>query len=190
MQSFLYINNSIEFEESESTAKNALISACVLELNKVSQQNTEYQISEGLRIANSLVGRPVYYGIDALGKHAKNLVVGVVEKAWKVGNKIKSQIRITDLDLIEKLRQGVTYLFSIGGIADFAESVKRGGRLVKKFVNCVLTHLQILPLGVKVGFKNAKLERVLEINESVLLIDETGLTSDELILLHFNLSMF
>lgn len=188
MKSFLYVNSSVKLDE--TIGKNALISACVLELNKVSEQNTEYRISEGNRMANQLIGKSVFYDIDYEGKHAKGEPVGVVESARKVGNRIMAKIRIHNIDLIERLRQGVKFLFSVGGIADFYEVVKKAGRTVKRMVNCVMSHLQILDPKTRVGFKNARLERVLEINESVLLVDESGLTADELTLLHLNLSMF
>jgi len=188
MQSFLYINNSIEFQE--STGRSVLVSACVLELDKVSQQNTEYRISEGNRISRNLVGKNVFYGIDFEGKHAKGEPVGFIENAWQTGRRIMAEIRIHNSKLVERIKRGVKFLFSVGGVAQFIEVVKKAGRSIRRMVDVAMSHLQLVEPNTQVGFPNAKLERVLEINESILLVDETGLKPDELVLLHVNLSMF
>lgn len=188
MQSFLYVSSSIELEE--TTGRNALVSACVMELGKISEQGTFYEISEGVRMAKSLVGRPVYYGINLEGKHKKGLAVGIVESAHKVKQKIMATIRITDLGLIDKLKRGTRFLFSVGGIANIVETIRKAGRIIKKKLGCIMTHLQIVDADTNVGFPSAQIERVLEINESILLVDEMGLSAEELVLLHVNLSMF
>lgn len=189
MQSFLYVSNDIEFQE--STATSATLEATILELNKVSEQGTEYRVSDGTRIAKSLIGKNVFYGIDFEGKHAKGEPVGFIENAWQTGRRIKAEITIYNTALIDKLKKGIKFLFSVGGIAQFVEVVKRAGRTVRRMCDAVCSHLQILDPSVKVGFKDAKVERVLKFNESCLFIDdESGLTSDELVLLHVNLSLF
>lgn len=190
MQSFLYVSNDIQFQE--SSAKSAIIEATVLELNKISEQGTEYRISDGARIAKSLIGKNVFYGVNPeTGRHRKGQPVGIIENAWQIGRRIKAEITIFNETLIEKLKRGIKFRFSVGGICEFIEVVKKAGRIVKRMVDAVCSHLQILDPTVRVGFPNAEVERILKFNESILLIDhESGLTSDELVLLHLNLSMF
>lgn len=172
MDSFLFVTGDVVFQE--TTPKGAILEITALELNKESQQvvPTEYRIEEGEQIAASLVGNPIYYGTKASGKHLKGRPsVGEVLKAWKTGNKIKAKILITSKSLIKKLKKGIKFLFSVGGVAEFAEVIQRGKRIVKRMVNALCNHLQIVDVGTKVGFPNAKVERVIEINETVLFVE-------------------
>ena len=172
MDSFLFISKDVEFQE--TTPKGAILLVTALELNKVSQNNppSEYRIEEGEEIAASLIGNPLYYGTNVKGKHDKTRKsVGKVLEAWKKGNKIKAKILITAKNLIKKIKKGFKFLFSVGGMAKFAESIMKGGRRVRRMIGAVCNHLQIVDSGTKVGFPNAKVERLIEINETVLLVD-------------------
>lgn len=172
MNSFLFVTGDVVFQE--TTPKGAVLEITALELNKESQQDvpTEYRIEEGEQIAASLVGNSIRYGTTALGKHKKKTsVVGKVLSAWKKGNKIKARILITAKSLIDRIKKGVKFLFSVGGVAEFAEVIKRGGRIIRRMVNAVCNHLQIVDIGTKVGFPNARIERLVAINETVLLVD-------------------
>lgn len=173
--SFLFVSQDIEFEE---TDKGAIIVATVLELEKSSANNRLYKIDEGEQIALSLEGKPVYYGIDpTTGRHdnpimrerSKATPVGFVETAKVLGNRIKAVIRILNQSLVQKLKSGKKFLFSVGGHA-ISETLKNiGGKIVHVLEGAKCNHLQIVDSNVSVGFPNAELEKVLEINETVML---------------------
>lgn len=172
---FFIISKDVVFEETAD--KGARIQATVMELDKVSEGNNRvYQMDEGEEIAKSLKNKPVYHGVTAWHKHDNPIIspestkepVGFVEKAWVIGNKIKAFIKITSQGLIETLKQGVKYLFSVGGVA-IAETVKKiGDKIVHILHGAICNHLQILDMGVAVGFPNAKMEKLIEINETVM----------------------
>jgi len=173
--SFLFVSSEIVIQE--TTEKGALIEATLMELNKTSESGNIYRIEEGEQIAKSLVGKPVFFGITWSGKHdnpisvkgIKKEPVGLVENTKKVGDKIKGLIRIIEVGLVEAIKSGAKFLFSVGGVAQYAKEVyEESGRKVRKLFNAVCNHLQMVPFGTKVGFPNAKLERVIEINETVL----------------------
>lgn len=174
---FYFISKEITFEE--TVEKGARIEATVMELEKVSENNNVYQIEEGEKIAKSLVGKNVYYGTNALGKHdnpikdkkSKKEPIGIVESAKVTGKKIKAVIRIINQGLIEALKQGVKYLFSVGGNA-ISETIKRvKGRIIHILHGARCNHLQILDMGTPVGFPNAKMEKLIEINETVMICE-------------------
>lgn len=171
MNSFIFLSKDLIFEETEK--KGALIEATLLELNTVSQQNTEYRLEEGDVIASSLIGVPLYYGVDFYGKHDRgNSPVGIVEKTWIVGEKIKGLIRVISSSLIGRLKKGEKFLFSVGGKAEMAETVQKGKKFITRMINAICNHLTIVPINAKVGFPNAKMEKLVEINETVMFIDE------------------
>jgi len=174
---FYFISKEITFEETEK--KGARIEATVMELEKVSANGNVYRIDEGKKIAKSLVGKNVYYGTDAFGKHENPITkdgsdgepVGIVESAKVVVNKIKAVIRIINQGLIEALKQGVKYLFSVGGSA-ISETIKKiKGKIVHILHGARCNHLQILDMGTPVGFKNAKMDKLIEINETVMVCE-------------------
>jgi len=177
--SFLFVSSEVEFQE--TTPKGARVAITMLELNKESQQGTEYNLEEGEQIAKSLVGDPIYYGTDWQGKHKKSNPIGVVESAKVIGSKIKGIILVHSQELVDMLKRGVKFLFSVGGTAKFAEAVNRGGRIIRRMIGAVCDHLAMVPLGTKVGFPSAKIEKVLEINETVMFISEDEDYIDELI---------
>lgn len=175
MQSFLFISPEITlFEETDGGAR---ILATVMELEKVSRNGRFYRIEEAKSIAKSLEGKPVYYGIDWAGRHENPLMrpnsksdpVGFVESAKVVGNKIKAIIKVISQGLIESLKQGVKYLFSVGGHAISEVKRKIGNRIVNVLKGARCNHLQIVDVGTPVGFPNAKMEKILEINETVMM---------------------
>jgi len=174
---FYFISKEIEF--SETVEKGARIEATVMELEKVSHNGNVYKIEEGDTIAKSLVGKNVYYGTDVFGKHdnpivkkkAKDEPVGIVESAKVVGKKIRAIIRIINQGMIEALRQGVKYLFSVGGNA-ISETIKKvAGKLIHILHGAKCNHLQIVEMGTPVGFPNAKMEKLIEINETVMVCE-------------------
>jgi hypothetical protein len=180
-KNFYFVSGEVSFQESD--IKGALIEATVLELEKESEgpAHNVYKLDEGDAIAESLVGVPVYYGVDLFRRHDNPLVtgtekepVGIVEAARVVGNKIKATIRITAQNLVEKLRKGAKYLFSVGGIAISETTKKVGDKIVHVLLGAICNHLQIVDANVPVGFPNAKVERLIGINETVLVCEGEG----------------
>lgn len=166
--SFFFITGEIEFQE--ATKKGALILATLALLDTVSANDRIYRIEEGASIAKSLIGKPVRYGSDWLGRHLKKVqIIGAVEKAWEEGKKIKGLVRVWNKELVERLKKGFKPLFSIGGVAEFAELIKKGKKIITKLYNAVCTHLQLLPSDA--GFPTAKMHKLIEINESVILTE-------------------
>lgn len=172
---FFVISRDIVFEETAD--KGARIEATVMELDKPSEGNHRvYKIEEGEELAKSLANKPLYHGVNAWYKHDNPIIdpnsskepVGFVEKAWVVGNKIKAFVKITSQGLIESLKRGVKFLFSVGGTA-ISETVKKiGDAIVHVLHGAKCNHLQILDMGTRVGFPNAKMEKLIEINETVM----------------------
>lgn len=172
---FFFISPEVEFQET-TVGGGARLVATVMELEKISGNNKLYRIEEGEEIAKSLVGVPVYYGTDWKGKHdnpfvksdSKQPPVGFVETAKVLGNKIKAWVHITSDGIIETLKQGVKYLFSVGGNA-ISETIKKiGEKVVHILYGARCNHLQIVPLGTPIGFPNAKTEKIIEINETIM----------------------
>lgn len=168
--------DEIIFEEGKG--KGARILATFCELDKPSNNNRIYRFAEGKQMAKSLVGRAIKFGADWKGKHLTKVpVIGKVEKAWVEGKKIKGIVRIWAKNIVAKLKKGKKYLFSVGGMAQFSETVKRGKKFVTTLFNAICTHLQLLPNNPKgAGFPSAKMHKIIEINESVMITQ----TSDNL----------
>jgi len=179
MSSFLFITEEVEFQEVVPKGARVLITA--LELDKLSEQKipikneegeieyaaTEYRLEDGDAIAKSLVGKNIYYGTNWKGKHdRKGSPIGIIEKTKRIGNIIKAWILVTSKDIIAQLKNKAKFLFSVGGKAQFAEVVRKAGRLVMRMVNAVCNHLQMVPKGTTVGFPNARIEKIIEINET------------------------
>jgi len=177
MGNFFFVSSEVTFEE--TTSKGARLVATVMELEKASMNGRWYRIEEAESIAKSLEGKPVYYGVDPMGRHdnplmkknSKRKPVGFVETAKVVGNKIKAVIKIVDYGIIETLKRGVKYLFSVGGNA-ISEVIKKiKGKIVHIMKGARCNHLQILDANTPVGFPNAKQEKLIEINETVLVCE-------------------
>lgn len=175
---FYFITKEIIFEE--TVEKGAILEATVMELQKVSGNGNVYRIEEAKSIAKSLVGKDVYYGTDVFGKHdnpitkkkeSKKTPVGIVQSAWVILNKIKAKIRIVNVGMIEALRSGVRYLFSVGGNAVSETLKKIKGKMVHVLHGVKCNHLQILDKGTPIGFPNAKMEKLIEINETVMICE-------------------
>lgn len=174
---FFVITKEVEFEETMD--KGARILATIMELEKPSKNDCLYLIKEGKQIADSLKGKPVYYGTDPFGRHdnpiknpkSKKQPVGFVEIARVVGNKIKGVIRIFNNKMISALRKGVKYLFSVGGNA-ISETIKKiKGKIVHILHGARCNHLQVVDMGIPVGFPNAKMEKLIEIQETVMICE-------------------
>lgn len=171
--SFFFVTSEvelIEFDEAKPK-KGARILATFMELDTPSANNRIYRFVEGKRIAQSLVGKFIRYGANWLGKHFKKVPkIGVVEEAYQKGKKIMGIVRIWDQGIIETLKQGTKYLFSVGGVADFGKMVKKGKKYFTKLFHALCTHLQLLPNDPEgAGFPSAKMHKIIEINESVML---------------------
>ena len=64
--------------------------------------------------------------------------------------------------MVTALKQGVKYLFSVGGNA-ISETIKKvKGKLIHFLHGARCDHLQIVEMGTPVGFKNAKIEKLIE----------------------------
>lgn len=168
---FLFVTKDIEVSFEETAGKtSALIKIVAVELNKTSQNNppTEYRIEEGDTIAASLIGSPVYFGTNIFGKHDRtDISIGKVERTENIGDKIWAWVRITREDLVQRLKNGAKFLFSVGGQASFAEAVKKAGKTVLRMIGAKCNHLQMVDVGTKVGFPSAKMLELVEINETV-----------------------
>lgn len=180
MDSFLFVTKDVRFEETSSDEKFIRASATFLELDKPSIGSKSkmpkiYRFEEGNKIAKSLIGKPVYYGTDWAGRHIDKYEIGVIEKAVKLGRKIKGVVKvwITDqsMAIIESLKKGGKFLFSVGGVARFGELIEKAGKKIQKLYDAICTHLQMVPSGTSVGFPNAKLEEIIEIQETVMVCE-------------------
>lgn len=187
MIEFIILTDKIEFEETKE--KGARILATVMELEAPSKNNRVYQVKEGSQIAKSLKGRPVYYGTDAFGRHCNPFKegvakacktaspVGFVETARVVGKKIKAVIRIYNDGLIGALKKNIKFWFSVGGQA-ISETLKKvGNKIIHILHGARCNHLQIVDKGVPVGFPSAKMEKLIEVQETVMFLDKEAETS-------------
>jgi len=177
---FYFVSPEVSFEE---TSRGARLVATVMELATVSKNGRMYRIEEAKAIAKSLIGNDIYYGVDWAGRHCNPILrkkgecskaepVGFVESTKVLGNKIKAIIKITSEGLIQALKGGVKFLFSVGGNA-ISETVKKiAGKLVHVLKGARCNHLQILDAGTPVGFPSAKMEKLIEINETVMICEE------------------
>lgn len=172
VMSFFFVTREVDFrpEFSETKGKYARILGTFMELDKASTNGNIYRFSEGEKIAKSLIGKPIRYGANWLGKHLKKgPKIGFVESAMVVGKKIRGVVRITAPHLIEALKAGTKFMFSVGGVAKTFNLIKRGKEVFTQLIGAVCTHLQLLDNNPeKAGFKSAKMLKLLEINESVL----------------------
>lgn len=179
MESFLFVTSEIQtmavelgdimFEEGKR--KGARIFATFCELDKPSANDRVYRFVEGKQIAKSLIGKFIRYGADWRGKHLKDVPeIGKVENAWVKGKKIKGVIRIWAKKFVAAIKKGKKFLLSVGGVAQFSETVKKGGKFITKLYHAICTHLQLLPNNPeRAGFPSAKMHKIIEINESVML---------------------
>lgn len=168
---------NLRFEEVfTSVEPYAIISGVFLQLDQPSlgREHRIYRFSEARQMIDSLIHRPVYYGSDVFGIHktSKKDLVGRVEACILRGSKLIGFVKITSRTLIDKLRRGLRLLFSVGGSADYEESVKdENGQTVNILHNAKMEHLTIVPRDTKVGFPKAKMLELIELNETVMLVD-------------------
>lgn len=184
MQSFLYISKSVQFHESLGLLKKfAIVSATFLELDKPSINGRIYRFAEASDIASSMIGKPVYYDINWQGKHKLDKpAIGKIVDAKVIGKRIKGIIKVTAPKIIERLKSGFKFLFSVGGVAQkerFLGKINSAGKRIRELIGTVVQHLQLIPSGKnffgqsKVGFESAKMERVLEIQESAMYVGKS-----------------
>lgn len=171
MNSWFFITTDVAFQESSKLG--ARILATFMELDTPSQNNRIYRFVEGKKIARSLIGKAIRYGADWIGKHLEDVPeIGVVEKCWQKGKKIKGIVLIWDKGIVSQIKAGIKFLFSVGGFAKFGEVVRKGKRILTRLHNAVCTHLQLLPNNPKgAGFPTAKIHKILEINESFMMTE-------------------
>ena len=168
-EAFFFITDKIDVSFEETAAKGARIEATFAELETVSQQGTMYRFEDAELMRKTLEGQSVYYGTNIFGKHDRTKEpVGFVESVKIIGNKLKGIVKITAQHIIEDLKRGIQFLFSVGGQAERFEEIVKFGRCVRKYINAICTHLQIVDVGTKVGFPTAKMEKLIEIQETVL----------------------
>lgn len=181
MDSFLFVTKDVEFQETDPEEKFIRIKATFLELDKpsigsISKIPKIYRFEEATKIADSLIGKPVYYGTNWAGAHTDKHEIGFVETAKKIGKRIKGTVKVWITEgtsaIIESLKSGSKFLFSVGGVAQFGKLIKKGGQHIQKLYNALCTHLQMVPSGTKVGFPNAKLEKIVEIQETVMVCED------------------
>jgi len=176
---FYFITNEVAFEETSNGAK---ILATVMELEKASSNGRWYLIEEATTIAKSLIGKFVFYGVDAFGRHCNPIMrkdgicstkkpVGIVEETYHIGNRIKALIRITNKSLIGKLKDGMKFLFSVGGNAISKTIKKIGDKVINILHGARCNHLQIVDADTPVGFPSAQMEKVIEINETIMVCE-------------------
>lgn len=168
--SFFFITSEFEFQEADE--KGARVLATFMELDTPSTNNRIYRIEEGESIAKSLIGKPIRFGADWLGRHIKQVPqIGIVESAFQEGKKIKGIVRIWEKSIVETLKAGTKYLFSVGGIAKDFKIIQEGKRIFTKLIDAICTHLQLLPETTPAGFPTAKMHKVIEINESCMICE-------------------
>jgi len=175
---FIVITDSshLDFQEvAYADSPFALISGVVLSLNQASQgkKHHVYRFSEGVQLADSLVGKNVFEGVDFFGRHKTSIhdKVGVVKRTLIKGDKIIAFILIRAKKLIKAIASGKRFWFSIMGNAKSETPIKTAsGETIRILNDAKISSLQILKEGVKVGFPEAQLSDVLKIQETVMLI--------------------
>jgi len=175
MKTFLFVSEA-KFEE--TSPKGALISGTFVELDKLSTPkktvngktiHNVYRIEDADLIIRSLQGAPVYYNINWFGLHDHTKPnIGFVETVMKKGKKIIGKVRITAKNLIKKLKKGKRFLFSIGGNAEKETKKIVGNKIIRTLVKAFCTHLQLVPWGANVGFPNAQMKKLIEVQETVM----------------------
>ena len=151
----------IRFEES-------VVEALILELGKASRNGMIYTWDESF--AKSFVGKSVYYGLkcegNICGLHdtAKSAKVGTIESIRRVGNKVIARLNIFKESLLQEIKNGVKFYFSVSG-KGLGQTLKDG---TTKLIGGVLKSLQIFKENLA-GFRTTK---VLGFSESVLYIRE------------------
>lgn len=145
------------------------------EIEKLSEQGTMYRFEDAKTLTETLIGSPVYYGVDLYNRHVKQQRnrIGFVESAKLVGKRIIGSIIIKPINDVGRmvfslLKSGGKFLFSIGGFAEkVQETFDNFGRKVKKYVKAFCNHLQLVDANVKVGFPTTRIESV-EFSETLL----------------------
>lgn len=180
-ETFLFVSLPRDIQIFEEGRKKpfARVEVLACELDKVSENGNLYAFQDAEIMMASLVGKGIYYGITQTGEHLKpnqTIKIGFVESARIVGRKIMAVLNINDDGVISSLKAGMkNFLCSVGGVADKAKLVVEK---TKKFIRMIrprCTHLQFWQSSDPndAGFTNAGITKVLEFQESALLMENT-----------------
>lgn len=174
---FFFVSDSdrLDFIETEETHPFALVSGVVMVLGVPSTNGRVYRFSEAKELCRSLLLKDVYFGTDWKGAHdISQKPIGRVESAsLRSDNKISAIIKVTSRKLINRLRMGERFLFSIMGDASKAiEKILNTGRKVRELINAKISSVQMLEYGTNVGFPDARMDEQISIQETVLFVDE------------------
>jgi len=184
-ESYLFVSNipnGIEFHEAtESTGPFARIEVMAMELDKTSTNDREYLFEERESIRRSIVGRPIFYGLKVTRipvqggvirkqDHDFSEKIGFAEAARIVGNKIFATIKVTSPKVVNMLKHGFKdFLFSVGGVADRVDLVKKGVKKVMQMIGAKVTHISMWKNKHEVnesGFEDARMTKLLGFSEA------------------------
>lgn len=167
---FIFINNKMEFKFDESVNSRAVVSGTLMELSTPSLSGNFYSMEESENITSSFRGVPIYEGVGKFNEHIYDRPpVGFVVGVKRLGRGVYGVCSISNRKLIEKLKAGVKFLFSVAGNALYSETIKIGNKLVRSLHDIRINSLQIVPSGVKVGFPSAQLDRLISVQETLML---------------------
>jgi hypothetical protein len=165
---FFFVKSSEKLIFHETADKPyAIISGVLMELDKPSTTHRLYQFDESESIADSMMGKPIFYGTDWKGKHdTTKPPVGSVLTARvnRLARNIFAYLKIYSKELVNRLKRGEKFLFSIQGTAD--KAVQKSN--VRHMLGAVVNSLQMVPFGTNVGFPNAQMEKLVSLQETVL----------------------
>ena len=166
---FVFINDKMQTEFSESSPY-ATVSGTIMMLNEPSMSGNYYSISESENIMKSCSGIPIFEGVGKFGEHSyEKAPIGFLIGVKKMGHRIYGVARITNRALVQKLKAGLRYLFSVQGSALYQETIKIKNKIVRSLHDIRINSLQIVPFGTNVGFPSASLDRLISIQETVML---------------------
>ncbi|NWG11186.1 hypothetical protein HXY33_05500 [Candidatus Bathyarchaeota archaeon] len=148
----------------------------------VSRNGNLYEFEEFRTIAESALGKPLYYGTtttyDAKTGRFKfnahdhnNKPIGKIIKTWIEGNKIKFKARVDAAYAFIRSGFGV----SIGGKGLAQYLLDGAGRIINKMTNLIIDHVQILSPQTIKGIDAAKVEDVI-VQESMIIDGQLRLT--------------
>lgn len=162
-------------EVEEAYQDRAVISGTFINLDFPTGNGRIYQIEEGQQIADGIIGMPVFYKANK-GKHIKTepQYVGRVYKAVfdQAKKLVRGIVEIWATKEFPELPQvvGKGWGFSIGGKASgFKETGKYNQYLkpIMKIYGMMPNHLQLLGPYEKRGDKNATVDNIIPIEESL-----------------------
>lgn len=162
------MDSVVHFEEGGT-----VITALIMELNKPSRNGRVYTWDSNF--AESFIGKPVHLGTKCKGKicgiHdiAKKTEIGKIESVKRLGNQVIAKIRVTSRKLVDEIKSGTKFFFSVKGIGSALKKLANGA---SKILNPMIHSLQIFRENIA-GFKSTK---ILGFSESVLYVEEPDIT--------------